>query len=137
LGKVSTIRQSYYRIVSAMNILLRANIKANSPLYRYLYKQCEEGKCNLAELAEEIFVWSFELIQWPIISLENVDSRAKSTDKQRQLFTELFCCLLELQTGLFRLDASTAIEDNRLPQLNLFDQSEETVHFHVPIKLMA
>lgn len=136
LGYLGHIRKTYYQIVNNMNIVIRSGAQPNSPIYQFLYRQCEEWKGKLAELYEDVFIWSFDFIKWPKIALEDVNAFEKATPKQKTLFTNLFCSLLELQIGKFKLDGN-AIPDNKLCNLELFHQPENKIPVHLPIKLMT
>lgn len=133
---IATIRKCYFTFVSGLNVFIRAKTDPNSPFYRYMYVLSEEWKCILAELFEDIFVWSFDLVKWPIISLEDVHSSKTVDAKQMLLFRGIFSVLLELQTGNFHLNDS-AIPENQLQQVDLFRQSDDGNLFHLPIKMMA
>lgn len=135
-GYLLHIRKTYFQIVNNMNIIIRSGTDPSSPIYQYLYRQCEEWKCKLAELYEVVFIWSFDLIKWPSIALEDINSFEKANIKQKTLFTDLFCSLLELQTGKFKLNGN-AISENKLCKLKLFYQPENTIPVHLPIKLMS
>ena len=136
LTQIVTIRKQFYRIISAFNVFLQAKVDEFSPIYRYMYKLINLWKDRLEDLAEEMFVWSFELVRWPMITLEDMAQEKTSSDiKQLSLFAELFRCLLELQTSYFQFD-DTTLEENLVGKLNLFQKPEE-IKGHVPIKIMA
>lgn len=148
LVHLSSIRNSFYQLVSSLNTLIRANSFTSSPVYEYVFQQCKEWQGKLIGLFQEMFIWSFEAIRWPTIALvdDNVKKSSSLNEIKKSLFVQLFCCLLELQTGKFKLDGMS-IPENKLSTLELFgltDKSQQNgeevvISFilHLPIKLMA
>ncbi|KAI2802012.1 RAD50-interacting protein 1 [Blomia tropicalis] len=132
---ICTIRRSYYTVVHCFNLLLQANLTKTSPIYRYVEKLTIDWKGNINQLANDMFTWSFEMIGWPTVGLEDVNP---DRSKHRSLFCDLFRILIEMQTGIFQLDDSTKIKSSKLSQLELFANGPvDSIRYHNPIKLMA
>ncbi len=166
LGGVASLRRAYLQMVSCLNVLVRGGISttttsspssmenstsssssSESPVFQYVFEQCRRWQARLLDLFQELFLASFEAVQWPTVALvaeaEETNTGKLRTGasssasvlqkqkeelkaKQRRLFLELFRALLELQTGEFKgLDGEndSSIPENQLPTLEIFSSA--------------
>ena len=169
LGGVASLRRAYLQMVGCLNVLVRGGISttttsspssienstssssssSESPVFQYVFEQCRRWQARLLDLFQELFLASFEAVQWPTVALvaeaeENTAAKKLRTGassvvlqkqkeelkaKQRRLFVELFRALLELQTGEFKggleegVDDDSSIPENLLPTLEIFSSA--------------
>ena len=126
---VHSLRLAFKRILFWFNIFLQAKCNSASPFYWHFYRLTNEWQDKLTPLLHGMFVWSFDLVKWPVISLEEQQQNTVS-DKNIQLFGNLFRFVLELQTGAIDLNNNCLAE---LP-LFYFDINRDNL---MPLKLMA